>query len=151
VKSGLVWLVLVACGDQRVDPHVCVSCADAVVAPDAPFCGVDQACSVLLQAGCTRGDKCTRGENPAEPTEGCIVCAPDGLVSIGSACTRSLARGMLVDNCVRGAICTGGSCKQICDNNGGKPTCDAGETCTSVDGLFADFGQIQPAGVCDPI
>ena len=53
------------------------------------------------------------------------------------------------DECARGLVCLGGECKQICDQQGGTPICDANHSCTR----YADFfevGGTAVAGVCDP-
>jgi len=53
------------------------------------------------------------------------------------------------DDCAKGTVCLSGECKQICDVNGGAPTCDENHACTR----YADFfesGGTAVAGVCDP-
>ena len=48
-------------------------------------------------------------------------------------------------------MCSGGVCKQICDNQGGTPRCPATQACVTYEGLFANAGATTtPAGVCDP-
>jgi hypothetical protein len=157
MKLAWAWLVVAAC-DSKADPNVCVNCrdADATPIPDAHrVCDLtgESGCSVLTQAGCTSGQKCTYVTDPADSNIGCIMCAPAGAVAVGNACTSTLESfGVLVDDCLAGLICTSGVCRQICDNNGGTPMCASGETCLVVPGLFVpvDMQEVAPAGVCAP-
>lgn len=60
------------------------------------------------------------------------------------------------DNCAKGAVCTAyahpgtiGICEQVCDPNGGIPTCDATHACVTYPDLFAIGSAYQPqAGLC---
>ena len=113
------------------------------------------ACSVLTQAGCSTGEKCawvlSTDPTADAPGLGSIACAPDGTVAVGAACTIQMAAMGGNDNCKAGGACVSGTCKAICDNNGGAPACGAMQACVTYDGLFANEGATTtPAGVCDP-
>lgn len=113
-------------------------------------------CNPLAQTGCglRRGEKCTWINDQDNPPIGHVGCAPEGGVggtplALGAACTDPVAGPMGYDDCMKGTVCLSGECKQICDVNGGAPTCDENHACTR----YADFfesGGTAVAGVCDP-
>ena len=115
-------------------------------------------CSPLTQAGCATGEKCTWIIDATTPMYvGHIGCEAAGTAAIGAACTFGAAGATGFDNCVGGAVCsafgtpgTNGTCKQICDNQGGMPMCDASHVCVQYARLFST-GPTSPAaaGVCD--
>jgi hypothetical protein len=138
---GALFAGLAACGGG----------SDKPVFVDAPSGGDGGAgaCNPLTQTGCNAGEKCTWINDQDNPPIGHVGCAPDGTVAIGAACTDPPAGPMGYDQCVKGSVCLSGECKQICDQNGGAPTCDANHSCTR----YADFfevGGTAVAGVCDP-
>lgn len=113
------------------------------------------ACQVLTQTGCNTGQKCTwvlsTDDTASDPGLGAIACAPNGSVAAGGACTVAKVADGGYDNCVGGTACVSGTCKPICDNNGGAPMCGANQACVTYEGLFANAGSTTtPAGVCDP-
>jgi len=124
-----------------------VTLVDAPV--DAPLGGP---CNALTQAGCSVGQKCTWIRDQDNPPLGHVGCAVDpgaiGL-AIGAACATPPAGPQGYDSCVRGSVCVGGVCKQICDNQGGDPMCDQNHACQRYAGLF-EAGGVTVAGVCDP-
>ena len=106
-------------------------------------------CNPLTQTGCNAGEKCTWWTDQDNPPIGHVGCAPDGPLAIGAACMDPVAGAMGYDTCAKGAVCLSGECKQICDQQGGAPPCDANHSCTR----YADFfevGGMAVAGVCDP-
>ena len=148
---------LAACGGgksttTKTDSVVLVDAKGSNPTVDAPPAA---ACSVLTQAGCMAGQKCAWVLS-TDPTAtaaglGAIACAPDGTVAAGGACTIQMAAAGGNDNCKGGNACVSGSCKQICDNNGGTPACGTNQACVTYSGLFANEGATTtPAGVCDP-
>ena len=125
---------------------------NSVTLVDAPMVDAMTTCNPLTQGGCNPGEKCTWINDQDNPPIGHVGCAPDpgaAGIAIGSACTDPVAGPMGYDNCVKGAVCLSGECKQVCDQAGGAPTCDANHSCTR----YADFfevGGTAVAGVCDP-
>lgn len=122
---------------------------DGVTLIDSPFIDAPTVCNPLTQNGCTVGEKCTWIQDQDNPPIGHVGCAPNGGLAIGAACTDPPAGPSGYDDCVRGAVCLSGVCKQICDDQGGQPTCDQNHVCTR----YADFfevGGTAVAGVCDP-
>jgi hypothetical protein len=115
-------------------------------------------CSPLTQAGCPTGQKCTWIIDATTPMYvGHIGCEAAGTAAIGASCMFGAAGATGFDNCVGGAVCsafgtpmTQGTCKQICDNQGGAPMCDASHVCVQYARLFST-GPTSPAaaGVCD--
>lgn len=114
------------------------------------------ACQVLTQTGCMSGEKCTwvlstDDGSDGSPGLGAIACAPNGTVAAGGSCTIGKVAAGGYDNCVAGTACVSGTCKNICDNNGGAPMCGTNQACVTYEGLFANAGATTtPAGVCDP-
>src|SRR5204863_8966688 len=74
---------------------------------------------------------------------------PDGTIAEGGACTVGAPGPSGYSNCVKGSECVAGTCKQICDHQGGAPMCDSNHACSQYEGLF-DPGGTTVAGVCDP-
>jgi hypothetical protein len=121
-------------------------------------------CNPLTQSGCSAGEKCTWIVNSWMPPIGHIGCVADGFVALGESCiyVPHTAQGFcsdsgLADNCVKGTVCSPvgsdapGTCKAICDNQGGNPMCDATHACVVEPGLF-NTGASSPAagGICNP-
>lgn len=126
----------------------------------APVCGTttpptvaasnsDDTCNPLTQAGCAVGEKCGWIKDQDDPPLGHIGCTPDGTVAIGCACSVGAPGATGYDDCVKGATCLAGTCKQVCDNNGGTPTCSPSTACNIYSDYFESSGTTV-AGVCDP-
>lgn len=170
---GWVCLVLQACGDDagvRDDASLHDAPTDAVV-DDAPLdawecrpvgvvgaCGVTSpptagasgtTCNPLTQAGCAASEKCTWLEDQDNPPIGHIGCAPVGTIAEGCACSTGQAGVAGYDDCVRGAFCSAGTCKPICDHQGGAPMCGTAAACTRTADIF-ESGGVAVAGLCDP-
>ena len=115
-------------------------------------------CNPLTQAGCAAGEKCTWFVDAVMPQYvGHIGCAPDGTAAVGATCMYGAAGVTGYDDCAKGNVCTAfgnpanpGVCKQLCDQQGGAPMCDADHVCVTYADLF-DVGENTPAaaGVCD--
>ena len=134
-------LLFAACSDGKNGPGGFID--------GAPGDVVDGVCNPKTQTGCNPGEKCTWINDQDNPPIGHVGCAPNGTIAIGQACTDPPAGPMGYDNCVGGSVCLAGVCKQICDVDGGSPTCDQNHACTR----YADFfevGGTAVAGVCDP-
>ena len=126
--------------------------------PDASTVdGIGQ-CNPLTQAGCAAGEKCTWLVDAVMPQYvGHIGCAADGTKNVGDACTFGAAGATGYDDCKKGGVCSAfgspgnaGTCKQMCDQQGGQPACDAQHVCVTYSRLFST-GDTTPAaaGVCD--
>jgi hypothetical protein len=132
---GVVVLLLVACdGGYGVDE---INVVDTTSEPPPPC----DACDPIAQTGCIQAEKCTwlRSPKSCGPYAGCIAT---GEVLVGEACEIVLG----ADNCVKGAICSGGICKTICDHQADPAAsgCSAIEQCV-VDAELFDGA----AGVCE--
>ena len=140
--------LLVACGGGGDSKKVMVIDTATVDTPTV--------CNPLTQAGCAAGEKCTWLLDALMPQYvGHIGCAPDGTGNAGDACMYGAPGATGYDGCKKGTVCgnyRGGSgiCKQICDQQGGAPMCDAQHVCVTYSGLFST-GDTTPAagGVCD--
>ena len=138
--------------DAAIDAAIEDAPADA--SPDAP----SGPCDPLMQTGCGANSKCTWLIDAVMPQYiGHIGCAPDGTSAAGAACTYGAAGTTGYDDCAKGSVCSAfiqpgvaGVCKQICDQQGGTPMCDASHTCVSYSQLFST-GETTPVagGVCD--
>ncbi|HEY4056302.1 MAG TPA: hypothetical protein VGM39_06820 [Kofleriaceae bacterium] len=106
-------------------------------------------CSPTAQTGCNAGEKCTWIQDQDDPPIGHLGCTPDGTLEIGTACTQPAAGPMGYDTCKKGSYCINGACEQVCDNNGGAPSCDADHSCAIYEGVFENGGSTV-AGVCEP-
>ena len=136
---GALFVGLVACGGG--------SNSTKVILADTPAADSVGVCNPLTQTGCNTGEKCNWIYDQLMPTVvGHIGCEPVGTMAIGAACGN---RAVGPDTCVKGAECVSGECKQICDNQGGMPMCDADHACVQYQELFTD-GTTTVAGVCDP-
>lgn len=127
--------------------------------PDASTVDTPTQCNPLTQAGCAAGEKCTWIIDVATADQyvGHLGCAPDGTKAVGDACTFGAAGATGYDDCAKGGVCSqygqpgqAGICKQVCDQQGGQPTCDDTHVCVTYADLF-DVGENLPAagGVCD--
>jgi hypothetical protein len=162
-----VVLVVCACGDDDgpsglrdaggdaasdataacVGPAAPPSCT-ATAAPTTPATSSAQ-CNPLTQTGCAASEKCTWITDQTTPQRiGHIGCTPTGTVETGCACTTGLPGSTGYDDCQKGSICQQGVCKQICDNQGGSPQCDASFACVTYAGLFSTGGGPAAAGAC---
>ena len=106
---------------------------------------------MLTQTGCFTGQKCTwfhdAGTGTANPI-GHIGRAATGTADVGAGCSYGADGPQGFDNCVGGSVCVSGTCKLICDDNGGDPMCPANYACGDYTGLFLS-GSMNVAGVCD--
>jgi hypothetical protein len=113
-------------------------------------------CNPLTQAGCATGEKCTWLMDALMPQYvGHVGCAPDGTAAAGDSCMFGAPGASGYDNCAKGTVCGNyrggtGTCKTVCDQQGGTPMCDASHVCVTYSGLFST-GDTTPAsgGVCD--
>ena len=136
--------------DAAIDAPILVDAAvDApVILIDAMVDAASGPCNPLAQTGCNSGERCTWIKDQDVPTPiGHIGCVPMGTVAVGAACTVATATTGH-DDCIVGSVCVSGTCKQICDLQGGTPTCGTNFACTQYQGLF-DSGGTTVAGVCD--
>ena len=148
-----------SCRDDCVDTTCGTFCGDEI-----PHCSIisdsgldaDGFCNLLTQAGCMAGEKCTWRVDALMPLYvGHIGCAPDGTAKIGEACMFGAPGATGYDNCARGAVCGNyrsgaGTCKLICDQQGGQPLCDAQHVCVTQPDLFETGDTTPPAaGLCD--
>lgn len=135
--------------DAPPDAPTCIPFAPptcgANVAPTAPATGA-ATCNVLTQTGCNAGEKCTSIKDSATLSH--IGCAPDGTVVAECACSYGAVGTTGYDNCTKGNVCISGTCKQICDQNGGTPMCGTRYACSLYGGVF-DVGGTPAAGACD--
>jgi len=141
------WLGLIiafGCGDPKIS-IIDGGLEDALV--DAfPMFGP---CNILMQTGCAPGNRCTVLHVPVPGGfERRVGCAPDGTVSIGTACLFTTATNEpAYDNCVSGSVCAG-ICKAVCNSELGDAACPSTHACQVYSGMFP--GQTTPpAGVCD--
>ncbi|HEY5920513.1 MAG TPA: hypothetical protein VIV11_02530, partial [Kofleriaceae bacterium] len=168
-RSLVVVLIVAACGGDDDGPSKIIDAmpvihdapvdakvfTDAKQYMDAPA-DASGACNPLTQAGCNVGDKCTWLLDALAPQYvGHIGCAPGGTGAVGDPCMYGAPGVTGYDNCQRGLVCSNyrggtGTCKQICDQQGGSPMCSAGNVCVVYSGLFST-GVTTPAagGVCD--
>jgi hypothetical protein len=141
----------------------CSSCDDPnvrivdVVQPDTP-----PICNPLSQAGCNAGEKCTWLLDALMPQYvGHVGCAVDGAAGVGDACMYGAPGAQGYDNCAKGLVCGNyaggaGTCKTVCDPQGGNPTCGATHVCVTYAGLFSTGATTPPSGgvcdlACDPL
>jgi hypothetical protein len=151
----LAMLLLVACDSSPAVHDAPMRDARPDVAPI-----YECNCDPLFQTGCPGADgKCGWAYEPNDQTHGHIACGPIGSAALGEPCTYATTVSddpscgvRVVDNCVKGAACSDGICKAICDNLGGNPMCDAQHACVADPALFST-GSDTPhaAGVCDPM
>lgn len=142
--------LLVACGGDGNN--------NKIKLPDASGVDGPSACNPLTQAGCAANEKCTWMVDAVMPQYvGHVGCAMDGTKNVGEACTYGPAGATGFDDCKKGAVCSqyampgqAGTCKQVCDQQGGMPMCDAQHVCVTYSRLFST-GESTPAaaGVCD--
>ncbi|HEY5925316.1 MAG TPA: hypothetical protein VIV11_26715 [Kofleriaceae bacterium] len=102
------------------------------------------------------GEKCTWVVDALDPQHvGHVGCAPAGTANVGESCMYGPPGCDGYDNCRRGLVCGDflggvGECKQICDQQGGQPECDAQHICVTYSGLFSPVDSTFPVGgVCD--
>ncbi|HEY4179422.1 MAG TPA: hypothetical protein VGM90_21405 [Kofleriaceae bacterium] len=116
----------------------------------APF---PTACTPSLGAEGLPCPRCTWARlpttDPARPEVGEYVCAPDGHLQVGEACTEASAAGPNYDDCVEDAVCVDGVCKQACDLSEYGLRCDASNACTIESDVFV-FNGFALRGVCEP-
>ncbi|HEY5925315.1 MAG TPA: hypothetical protein VIV11_26710 [Kofleriaceae bacterium] len=154
MRLTILLVVLVGCGDcNDVEPvHVPPDSRPG----DAFGCPRTSPCNPLTQAGCCVGQKCTWRLDAVMPQYiGHVSCAPDGSAAVDEPCMYGPPGVLGYDNCKKGLVCgdyRGGTgvCKQICDQQGGAPMCDAQHACVTYPGLF-NTGDTTPSagGVCD--
>ena len=144
--------LLVACGSDN-PKKTSVVVIDSGAGDDAITM-----CNPLTQTGCQASEKCTWIIDQVMPQYvGHIGCVADGTAAVGAACMFGTPGASGYDDCQNGGVCsafggTGGAgiCKQVCDNAGGNPMCDASHVCVTYSRLFST-GASSPAaaGVCD--
>ena len=146
---GALIAAFAACGGSSATPKDTGGDDSGSGTPDAP-----PACSVFADAGaqgCATGQKCTWIIDDGSADTGHLGCATAGGAGIGSACSFSNAAAHSgFDSCATGGYCIGGTCEQICDNNGTAKTCDSSHSCGTYEGVFGPPGGTDIAGVCDP-
>jgi hypothetical protein len=128
-------------------------------APQFADSSTGNVCNPLFQTGCSATQKCTWIMDQQTPTYvGHIGCAPAGVAAEGDTCTMGAPGITGYDNCATGLMCgsyrgtASGTCKTICDLQGGTPTCDSQHACVSYSALFTASGLLEPiAGVCDNV
>jgi len=151
-KLALVALLVAACGGDD---------SKKIVLPDVQ----NSTCDLLAQTGCPSGQKCTWIVDATPPQSpqyvGHIGCAPAGTKGDAETCMYGMPGDTGYDDCQGGFVCSSykpkadgtwpaGFCKQICDHQGGAPTCDADHVCVRYSGLFTtDSTKPAIAGVCD--
>jgi hypothetical protein len=144
-------LSLAACDDRPASPLDAQVLGDIDAPIDGTSCRVVRTspCSPLTQSGCSVGEKCTWMIDEVDPPIGHVGCALAGAIPLDGACaTHPVGScGSASDDCVRGAVCADGTCKEICDDQGGLPTCSPPSTCRVQPGLFI-VGGTAVAGVC---
>lgn len=128
-----------------------------VIVVDTP--DVPMLCDPRAQTGCAPGEKCAtrvlQETATSRLTE--IACVPDGTVAVDAACRYGLPGDKGFSDCKAGAECIpfsypgepAGTCKQICDHQGGPPRCGMNFACSSYEDLFQS-STMTVAGVCDP-
>ena len=113
-------------------------------------------CNPLTQAGCGAGEKCTWQIDALAPQYvGHVACAPMGAADEGEPCQFGPPGCDGYDNCKGGLVCSNyrggtGTCRRICDQQGGNPTCQPSDACVTRSGLFS-MGDTSPAagGICE--
>jgi len=103
---------------------------DAAPATDAAPIG--GSCDLVGQTGCAATQKCAWiYTNPATGA-GAPGCYPDGTAALGAPCARPSSAGE-ADDCVKGAHCNMGDCKEICSTSPYSP-CSSG-SCAAPEGV----------------
>ncbi len=162
VMRGVVHMRKLAFGALFVG--LLVACSGGTKKPikivDAPPAdGSGAICNPLAQTGCTGTDKCTWIIDMDDPNFSAhIGCAPDGTNQTGQACTRNPPGPTGYDDCAKGNYCFGpnaggaGTCKLICDIQGGSPMCPTKFGCVGYQEIFSLPSDTSPpaAGVCEP-
>ncbi len=90
----------------------------------------DMDCETVPQSGCAPGDKCAFVLEEVASGDGIEACAPSGPVAVGNPCVAAQEAGE-ADNCVIGAHCYLGVCRQMCD--GLLVGCDDESSCVGFD------------------
>jgi hypothetical protein len=151
VRGLFVLILCFACGgDGKVgDP-------DAGTSDATSGCAGATNCNPLMQTGCSAGEKCTWIIDAVMPQYiGHVGCARIGSADVGDACTFGSAGCDGYDNCKQGLVCGNfyggaGTCKRICDQQGGFPQCDNQHSCVTYQDLFSTGDTTPPvAGACD--
>jgi hypothetical protein len=179
MKRLTLVLALVACGgssnhhgsDASIDSHTIDSRPldappdsrpldappdSSIVIVDASIDAPPATCNPLAQTGCSPGEKCTWIVDAYTPNYiGHVGCVPDGTATTGAACQFGAAGPTGYDNCIHGTVCSNyqggtGTCRDLCDPQGGAPACDANHGCVVYGGLFSDGSSSATAAVCDP-
>jgi hypothetical protein len=103
-------------------------------------------CDLVLNTGCDPGEKCTYRVDALVADGGYTLCAADGDVPVGGACTFGTDG---IDDCAGGGWCRHGICLATCRAE--PDGCPPGDSCrTGLDVLAGtNVGVCQPA--CDPI
>ena len=163
MKALLFVTLFVACAyDRPADVIGDIQPDDAAVdaEPDAePDAEIDAMEGSALGAACTPTDptSCTGANNrcawiidtDTPSVTGHTGCVPAGTVAVGGACTATTVGLAGYSNCVAGAECQGGECRNVCAVNAAQSGCDANHNCTLYSDLFSVGGTIA-TGLCDP-
>ena len=78
-------------------------------------------CDVLAQDCVGDDEACSLALN-RETDERYTGCVPAGAGALDEACEN-------IGDCGRGLVCIGSACRQVCDPEGGEPTCPGGRRC----------------------
>lgn len=111
------------------------TCSVSLVGPGGMATGVGLCDAPMICSLLDASAPCA-GRNRCYAVMGTAQCASPGDTAIGGSC-------MFANSCVPGAVCVGGTCRQVCNTTGAAPTCTTG-TCTSL-GLPAPN---DSAGAC---
>ena len=114
---------------------------DARELPDAR-CSALSPCNPIAQTGCCSNEKCTWAR--VQPH---MECASIGAVELGAPCTIDAAG---FDDCMKGAVCSAGACKTICDPQATPEAsgCVPDQQCVIDEELFR-LVDVHVAGVCE--
>jgi hypothetical protein len=142
-------VLLVACGGNGNTSDPDAAGADSLGGCAGP-------CNPLMQTGCGPGERCTWIVDSLMPQYvGHTGCAPIGTGDVGDACQFQPGTCGVQDTCKQGLVCGEfygdmGTCKRICDQQGGFPQCDNQHSCVTYADLFETGDSTPPvAGVCD--
>ncbi len=124
---------------SRSDPPIHEVLCDPLGSPGGQGCNVGQKCAWVVVT-----------ETPDHV--GVIRCVPDGVVTLGGACTvGSPGETSGFDDCQAGGVCVDGVCKDTCGFGGaGYEACAAGLSCTRYGGLWANGDDAPLYGACNP-
>ncbi|NVB77455.1 MAG: hypothetical protein HOV81_03590 [Kofleriaceae bacterium] len=159
MRSHVVLLVALLAGCGGDDGQIiCRSVPEGAIAHCHPDAGrpVDASgpCNPLTQEGCSVGEKCTWLLDANVPEHvGHVGCAPSGTAMVGDPCLFGAPGTTGVDNCIAGLVCSTvqgeGTCRELCDLEGGDPQCGIVGTCTAHASIFVTQGMSPTVGLCE--